>query len=686
MAQRQASGQVQLLVGIVSIVHLIHKPCIAIRIGILHGNGLSTLQRQDEVFGVQHVKHRIYRVAIHLCHVACRLADSIEHTVHLIPDIRVNEFLITAKLGSVVATDTLQVRRCLVLIESRCSQIEHTEVERSILQDMVDGCRLGNRLFTHTRRYEHAVVQVALVHLPHVQQAEHHQRCRHILGTQLTGTEQQQTGRSHYDNPEGTPAIGGEYGDTHLRQVLQQRCQLVGRYLTHGLHLAYADIVGEEQLRHESEEQGSTTRQQESRDDPFQFLFQNVRFLDNLLQCHHSQQWDGKLCNHQDAGHCTELGVHRHVVEEEVGERHEVAAPRQEYRQDGDKEQCPLHRTFHNEQAQYEEHQHEGTDIHRSAGHRLVAPVLAQLLIDADIVVVGVRHSRLVVRQRHTGTTLGVGHQQRPCLVQAVAPLCDVVAVQSATGLVGGILLHQFTGSAHGLLTVLPGVIEIRDIDTDTDDGSHDAGRRGPQQMLPPALPQGFDGKGYHHRQDYKQIIVGHLHVVGMHLQGGKECRHHTAQQVFSPVGQHDARYHWRQIGQRHHLPYMPGGNDDEEITGESPHDGTQRSQIPAEVESPQQDVESQQIGKHIPHVLRQPQVVGIGHSTQCIGTVVRRSHLVGGHAAEQGVSPTCALTRPLLILVHFLTCPAHRRRVVAIQDAPLDVCRKEIGKRNHCK
>ena len=70
-------------------------------------------------------------------------------------------------------------------------------------------------------------------------------------------------------------------------------------------------------------------------------------------------------------------------------------------------------------------------------------------------------HGRLVHAQRHRGTTLRVRNQQGPCLVDAIAPLSDIVALQTAAGLVGTVLLHQFTLATHRLLTILPGVIEV---------------------------------------------------------------------------------------------------------------------------------------------------------------------------------------------------------------------------------
>ena len=59
----------------------------------------------------------------------------------------------------------------------------------------------------------------------------------------------------------------------------------------------------------------------------------------------------------------------------------------------------------------------------------------------------------------------------------------------------------------------------------------------------------------------------------------------------------------------------MSCGNDNKEIAAESPYQRTEDRQLMTEVEGTQKDVESQQIDKHIPHVVGKPQVVGVHHA-----------------------------------------------------------------------
>ena len=86
---------------------------------------------------------------------------------------------------------------------------------------MIDGCRLLHGFLTDTGRHEHAIIEVALVDLPHVDQAQDHQTAHHELSTYLLILEQQEEGRSDDDDPERAPAVCREDGHTHLGEVLQ---------------------------------------------------------------------------------------------------------------------------------------------------------------------------------------------------------------------------------------------------------------------------------------------------------------------------------------------------------------------------------------------------------------------------------------------------------------------------------
>ena len=200
-------------------------------------------------------------------------------------------------------------------------------------------------------------------------------------------------------------------------------------------------------------------------------------------------------------------------------------------------------------------------------------------------------------------------------------------------------------------------MVEVRQVDTHTDGRSRQTDSRRLHEAHHLLLPDGIHQPGDHHEEDDKQIVIGHLHVVGVDLKGRKHRREQQSPQIFAPISQHDTRNHWGQISQCPHLPDVACSNDNQEIGRESPDDTTQGRQMLSEVEGTQQDVEAQQVGKHIPHVLWQPQMIGIHSFRQHIRRAVRGCHLISGHTTKQGIRPTAALTRLLQVLYTFLSC-----------------------------
>ena len=167
------------------------------------------------------------------------------------------------------------------------------------------------------------------------------------------------------------------------------------------MHLAGGNKAVEEHRRHQREQHGDTTRQDKAGNQRYLQLFLFHFSTEQLLQGQHGQQRDGELSNHKDGGHRTELGVHRHIVDEEVCKAHKILSPRQEDRQNGGSQQCPFHRTFHDKQSQDEEHHHESAHIDRSTRTWLLAPILTYLLIDRQEVVFGMLHRGFALTQRH---------------------------------------------------------------------------------------------------------------------------------------------------------------------------------------------------------------------------------------------------------------------------------------------
>ena len=179
--------------------------------------------------------------------------------------------------------------------------------------------------------------------------------------------------------------------------------------------------------------------------------------------------------------------------------------------------------------------------------------------------------------------------------------------------------------------------------------------------------------------------------MVGIDLKGSKDSCHNETCQIFPTISQYNTRNHRWQISQCPYLPYMAGSDDNQEIGTESPDDGAQRSQILTEVEGAEQNIEAQHIGKDVPHILRQPQVIGFDSLRHVVGRMIRRCHLVGGHSTKQGIGPTTAFSCLLLILNTFLTSASSSRGIMTIENTPLNIGGEEIsegqnGKQQHCQ
>ena len=182
MAQVKHLYGIELLISIVHKQYMVYHPCISKGIRILHRYGLSSLQRQDQVLGVEHTDDWEDTVAFHLRHVTSCISHSLHRLLHLRLQISINEFLIAAQLCSMIATNALVVVAGLVLVEGVGCEIEHAVVERFVLQYLFVSGRQLLRCFAFTLWHEHRVVEITLVNLPHVCQAEQqhasHQGCR----------------------------------------------------------------------------------------------------------------------------------------------------------------------------------------------------------------------------------------------------------------------------------------------------------------------------------------------------------------------------------------------------------------------------------------------------------------------------------------------------------------------------
>ena len=229
-------------------------------------------------------------------------------------------------------------------------------------------------------------------------------------------------------------------------------------------------------------------------------------------------------------------------------------------------------------------------------------------------------------------------------------------------------------------------MIEVGEVDAHTDDTTQRTDCRCLRKTFEFVLADGIHQPGDDEEEDDEQIIIGHLHVVRVDLECREDCRQQQSPEVFPAIGQHQSCDQRWQISQCPHLPDVSCGNDDEEIGGKGPEDRAQGCQVLTEVESAEQDIEAQEIGKYIPHVLRQPEVIDIGGLRQQVGGAIRRCHLVRWHTTEQGIGPTGTFSRTFQILDSLLSCSTTCGGIMPVEDASLDVGREEIGKCQHGK
>ena len=126
--------------------------------------------------------------------------------------------------------------RCFVLIESIGSQIQHAVIKPLILQNLpIRSChRLG--CVSNTAFYEHLIIEITLVYLPHIDQAKYDQGTDQPRSTKFFGLKQQQTDRSERDDPERTPAVGSENSLSYLFEIGQHRVQILCGNVLHRCH------------------------------------------------------------------------------------------------------------------------------------------------------------------------------------------------------------------------------------------------------------------------------------------------------------------------------------------------------------------------------------------------------------------------------------------------------------------
>lgn len=351
---------------------------------------------------------------------------------------------------------------------------------------------------------------------------------------------------------------------------------------------------------------------------------------------------------HHDEGHRdrAELVVAGQQLEHQLGEPHEILAPRQQEHEARDAEEPPAVAAAHEETAQHGEEHRDGAQIGRAGRVGLVAPVGGQLLRDGalqSVFVQGGGHGTVGREARAGVAAHEVGDQQVETLGFAVAPCRGIVEGQSVGGAfaAGG----QFRAAAYGLRGVLGRVPQWRKVRAY---GQHSCAReqgRAPCEVAERASFRGCDEFGDPEGCHRQQEVIGDLRVVGADFERGEEGCQGRAGPHISPERHPCSAHHQRSVDRSPHLGDVSGADDEEEV-GRKPVGERTRCG------DPRTDAHDQQ---HDPHGRRGEEEEGGGGVEQAddrcgrlLDELGRIGHVdqVGRHAAEHVARPLGVFAR----------------------------------------
>ena len=153
---------------------------------------------------------------IYLLHIASSLSDSLVSILHLRFQTYLYQFVIPAQLSSMITTHVLVPIGGVVFIESADGKVQHAIVGGGVFQDEFVGCSLGESGGLYAFIYKLVVVEITLVYLPHIEQAEQGNATNGELLAQFALEEKHQQHHTDKDNDERTQGIGRNHSGTHL--------------------------------------------------------------------------------------------------------------------------------------------------------------------------------------------------------------------------------------------------------------------------------------------------------------------------------------------------------------------------------------------------------------------------------------------------------------------------------------
>ena len=245
---------IYLLIGIIYILHLAYHPCSTHSVWVLYGSSSTTLKRHDEILSIEHIEYRIYGITVHLLHIALSLNDCSHSLLHLRWDIPLYEFLIATELCSMISSYALVEIWCLILIECIACEVEYTIIKILILKNSL--ISLSHFLWSSTDSvaHKHIVVEIALVHLPHIHKAEHSDDSHHHRSRHLFHLIYEEGCKANKNDEYASPTIWLEDSHADIAEVGKKRIELVGWELRQSPHLRRTDKLVEEQRWHKGKE------------------------------------------------------------------------------------------------------------------------------------------------------------------------------------------------------------------------------------------------------------------------------------------------------------------------------------------------------------------------------------------------------------------------------------------------
>lgn len=317
----------------------LHEPGIAQTLSVGQGIAVAVY---DDILGVEHGQDRIVLQAfLQIGDCGGRGDDGIDirsQTAHLRSDMEIYQILIPLELGRTVSAYSLVVVADDSVVEGIDTQVQDTVRDVAVLMYGVvhrTGIELGVEIAHGDKML---LVQIPLVHSPQVREKQDSYNCHGRQSLQLPlpcGEEHTCRKDNEYQRAEG---IGPQKTAAVVLESTDE--QVIGP--EYGCIARRGEVTG--QTRKEGEEQGYAAGNPEGGQQAVLYLLLRQGFLAEKggIETENAHQRDGHLEDDQNHGDGAELIVQRSILEEQLGEPHEMRAPGQQQCEDRNSRYPPL--------------------------------------------------------------------------------------------------------------------------------------------------------------------------------------------------------------------------------------------------------------------------------------------------------------------------------------------------------